>query len=537
MKRTSFRTIFPTCLVTALLLLQTGTFLAGETEAASPSIELRLTVDVSPHNSGTVKVFGATAVYEYPQLWNIYSPDVQLEAIPSPGYTFSNWSGALTGEGNPTTLHVDHDQSVTANFTPLSAGAPKLYFPHVLSHVGGFPDIWETEVCLINTTDQTLTGTLTMYQDDGHVSSIKAITLAGHERWSRIVGAGGAFVNPFTIGYMVFESASGNVVGYTKFYIEGRQRTAIPAVKAVNTSDICIPHIASTAEWSTWLSLVNTTATEKTVTINFNDGQTKPVTIAANGHWTRAVSDLFNSLPQPRIQSAVITNASGIIGLELFGASDQMDGILLTDKTASTVYYPHMAGGEWWTGVVAYNPSELASTIIITPYSAQGTPLPPANLSIAGGKKYIGAVTALGLPAETAWFRIDATRPLSGFELFGTVDGKQLAPYAGAGGTGAKAGVFAKIEKNGWTGIAFVNTEDSAASVALTAYDDNGDVVATKLLSVGGHAKVVNPADAIFLPQDTSNASYIAYSSDRYVVGFQLNGSADWTMLDGLPGM
>ena len=28
-------------------------------------------------------------------------------------------------------------------------------------------------------------------------------------------------------------------------------------------------------------------------------------------------------------------------------------------------------------------------------------------------------------------------------------------------GTGAKAGVLPKIEKNGWTGIAFVNTEAS----------------------------------------------------------------------------
>ena len=70
-------------------------------------------------------------------------------------------------------------------------------------------------------------------------------------------------------------------------------------------------------------------------------------------------------------------------------------------------------------------------------------------------------MTELGLPAQTAWFRIDSTRPLTGFEFFRTVDGNQLAAYAGGGGTGTKAGVFAKIEKNGWTGIAFVNTEDS----------------------------------------------------------------------------
>ena len=37
---------------------------------------------------------------------------------------------------------------------------------------------------------------------------------------------------------------------------------------------------------------------------------------------------------------------------------NQMEGILLTDKTASTIYYPHVASDDyWWTGIVAYNPS------------------------------------------------------------------------------------------------------------------------------------------------------------------------------------
>ena len=41
----------------------------------------------------------------------------------------------------------------------------------------------------------------------------------------------------------------------------------------------------------------------------------------------------------------MITNASGVIGLELFGTDGgkQLEGILLTDKTASTLYYPHVA--------------------------------------------------------------------------------------------------------------------------------------------------------------------------------------------------
>ena len=68
------------------------------------------------------------------------------------------------------------------------------------------------------------------------------------------------------------------------------------------------------------------------------------------------------------------------------------------------------------------------------------------------------------------------------------------------------------------------------------AYSDSGTVVATQTLSVGGYAKVVNNPESIFL-QNIGSATYIACSSDRNVVGFQLNGSTDWTMLDRLPGL
>lgn len=79
-------------------------------------------------------------------------------------------------------------------------------------------------------------------------------------------------------------------------------------------------------------------------------------------------------------------------------------------------------------------------------------------------------------------------------------------------------GVFPKTEKNGWTGITFVNTEKGRASVTLRAYDDKGTVVATPTFGVGGHAKLVNMAETIFSPQDISGATYITCSSDKNVV-------------------
>ncbi|MBN2438812.1 MAG: hypothetical protein JXL20_09460, partial [Deltaproteobacteria bacterium] len=364
-------------------------------------------------------------------------------------------------------------------------------------------------------------------------------TLNPHGR--REITISQAFVSHGSIGYLILNSNISTVKGYTKFYQQGQYRAAIPAVSNINTSDLYVSHIASDADWWTGLSLLNTTAATKVLTIAFSNGQNRQITLNANEHRALDIASLFNDQPQPDIQSAVISNAGGIIGLELFGSrgwGTQLEGILLTDKTASTLYYPHVAGGDWWTGIVAYNPSASACTIIIMPYTVDGSPLTPATPPpIAGKGKYIGAVSTLGLPDQTAWFRIDSTSPLSEFELFGTTDGRQLAAYTGNGATGSKSGVFAKIEKSGWTGIAFVNTEANSATVTLTAYNDNGDVMGTQVLPpINGHAKIVNNPEVIFT-QDISAATYITYTSDRNVMGFQLNGSADGTMLDGLPSL
>jgi len=418
----------------------------------------------------------------------------------------------------------------------LAAGsvyAVPLYFPHVATN---FP--WQTEIAIINASDQPVTGSLRAFSDDGQPVEAIPVTLSARGR--RQITVANEFTNHTDIGYIIFDTDSATVQGYTKFSREGYYRVAIPAVREINAWDIYIPHIALDADWWTGVSLVNTTSATKVLTITFNNGQSRQITLTANQHRAFDIAqEFFNNQPQPDIQSAVITNASDVIGLELFGSrgwGTQLEGILLTDKTTSTIYYPHVDNNGWWTGIVAYNPSELRCSITITPYGAQGNPLTPSTRSIAGKGKYIGTVTELGLPAQTAWFKIESTKPLSGLELFGTADGNQLAAYGGEGGTGAKAGVFAKVEKNGWTGIAFVNTEALVASVTLTAYSNNGTAVAIQVLPVGGHAKYVGEVAAIF-SQDISSATYITYSSDRNVVGFQLNGTSDWMMLDGMPAL
>jgi uncharacterized repeat protein (TIGR02543 family) len=63
--------------------------------------------------SGTVTLDPAGGTYDYGTL-------VTLTANPAPAYTFTGWSGDLTGTTNPTTITMDGNKMVTATFTPSS---------------------------------------------------------------------------------------------------------------------------------------------------------------------------------------------------------------------------------------------------------------------------------------------------------------------------------------------------------------------------------------------------------------------------------
>jgi hypothetical protein len=147
----------------------------------------------------------------------------------------------------------------------LAAGpayAVPIYFPHIATSIP-----WQTEIAIINTGNQTVTGILRGFSDQGQIIDAKAVTLPAHGR--RQINVADEFTNHTSIGYIIIDTASTSVQGYTKFYQAGIYRTAIPAVKEVNTSNIYISHIASSADWWTGVSLVNTTSVAKHLTITF----------------------------------------------------------------------------------------------------------------------------------------------------------------------------------------------------------------------------------------------------------------------------
>lgn len=413
----------------------------------------------------------------------------------------------------------------------------KLYFPHIASGAGS----WETEIALINLDPvQTVDGKLFAYSKTGTEISQTPISLAAKGR--QAITMGDAFDAPETIGNLYFEGDQEGWIGYTKFYIDGEYRVAIPAASEINQGDIYISHIASDRLWWTGISLNNTTAQAKTLSIAFDNGQTREVLLGPYANQTFVIADFFDGQTPENVGSAVIKNGDGIVGLEVFGSqagtgNHYLSGILLKDDTATALYYPHVVSSDhWWTGIVAYNPADTGTALTVIPFAEDGTRLTPENtVNLDPHERYVGLIKELGLPSGTAWIKIEAQTPITGFELFGTHDGWQLGGYSGVG-IAKKQGYFAKMEKAGWTGIAFVNAEDQAATVTLTAYSDFGNAIASQTLQLDPYQKVVQYAEALF-DDDIAEASYIGFSSDTQLVGFQLNGSEDGILLDGLPGM
>ncbi len=416
----------------------------------------------------------------------------------------------------------------------LAADGNSIYFPHAMSDA-----TWGSEFCVVNTSaSENLTGAFTGYDESGAVvSSVNGVVLGPNGRKQLTLATD--FANAASIRYVVFDGDRSTGVGYMKFFVDGKYRVATPGVPGseLNSGDIFVSHIASDEYWQTFVSLVNTNSQAVSLAIEFNNGATRQIDLAAGAHRYFSIAELFGGPRQSTITSAVIKNATGVIGVELFLCENLniLSGIVINDDTTDRLYFPHIAAQNGWaTGIVAFNPSDAPAQLTVVSYDAAGAILDTSNVTVASKEKYVGTIAKLGLPLTTEWIDIQSTRQIAGFELFTITN--RMGGYTGVD-ISRTSGVFPKLEKNGGaTGIAFVNLDDQQATVSLKAYNDAGSVIATRSLGVAAKNKIVSVAPKLFA-QDIGNATYIGFDSDREIVGFQLNQTADNMMLDGLPAL
>ncbi len=423
----------------------------------------------------------------------------------------------------------------TAGASTKEATNSYLYFPHIAC-VGN----WQTGIAIINPVEASqLTGTLRAFDNDGTEIDNTTVSLGSGARVEMNIAD--TFKSPASIAYLILEHDSANVCGYAKFWIEGRYRAAVPAVTNIDDQEMIISHIASDSMWWTGIGLLNAASSARELTITFNTGQTKTVSLAAGEHKAFTIKSLFENQALPDIHFATITGGNDVAGLELFSKNDTssneyLSGIALNNNTADTIFYPYATSDSAsWTAIAACNPSGKDITLTITPYTSAGTALTTKTVSLQAGKRFAEAVSNLGLSAKTAWLSIEGTEKITGFALIGSNDEQRLG---GCTTTEAetKKGVFADIKNNGLTTISLVNTGTKAASVTLNAYSDDATIISTTTITVNGHGMIKGHPENIF-SNDISGASYIGYSSAQKLVGMQLTTSSDNTMMDGLPSM
>jgi hypothetical protein len=225
------------------------------------------------------------------------------------------------------------------------------------------------------------------------------------------------------------------------------------------------------------------------------------------------------------------------------------------------IYFPQIASFyPWQTGIVApqryrpqrsrtadFSPRETIIALVNTipggvsikgelqAFSATGgDPMESLSIEIPpGSHKEVMVETSYRNPADIAYI---AFRSDSGF-IAGYTRFKEPGDSVSlAAKSAATEGWFPRMELNGYTGLALVNVSNSNATVTLTAYDENGGMIERQVLVVPAQNRLAALTSQLF-HGDISNARYFAFTSDRKVVAFAVNGSRDGEKVDGLPAL
>ena len=270
--------------------------------------------------------------------------------------------------------------------------------------------------------------------------------------------------------------------------------------------------------------------------MRFDDGTTESIALGPSECRQFFIQDLFGGSYREDIHSAEIENGQGVVAIELFGNGRQLSGVPLNDSLSDLIYYPHIASDEQWeTGLVAYNPEDAPCLLTITTYTETGVFLAEEIVDIAAKGRYFGTASGLGLPKGAAWMKLQAQYPVAGFELFTNRNGDQLAGYTGID-LAKSEGVLPLLEKDGATGVAFVNMEADEGTIVVTAFNNIGFAIDETTLVLNAFEKRVAVIKNLF-EKNISAATFIHYASNKDMVIFQLNGSSDRMMLDALPGL
>ena len=439
----------------------------------------------------------------------------------------------------------------SAASTELSFSEGTIQVPLVLN-----TDKWETSLGLIETGNNSDNIVLTALDNDGNTIATHSLVLEPGQRLLRKMADFFGEVSTIASIRITGHSAVRAWAQYRD--LENTATAACPASAEIETQ-LLVPHLAENNYWNTLTGIVNCgpdsfplifSASGNEITVNDN-------TPAGGGYHGRFINLLDETLLQGG-WGIFDGNNMPLAGAELFYRVDslhQAAALRLSDQTACTFYFPHIAvNGFWWTGISLINPGNEAATITMEAFDTDGHAIPDndsttgiATFSLPGQTRRVDLVENFfdkQLDPKAAWIKVTSDKPLTGLEIFGSRGGFQEDLSAGLEAVSepsvSMTFPWATDGENGqWCGLALLNPDETnpAEDITITLLTEDGTTVGLAALYLEPLQKHVVLIRDLFGGTVPPGGAYLKVQSDLPLVGFELTGDDDHQWLMGLNGI
>ena len=318
------------------------------------------------------------------------------------------------------------------------------------------------------------------------------------------------------------------------------------------SAELFFPHFARTDGWQTIFGLINVgDQTEEILRYSYDhDGKLVASDTIQLASGQREEDDTsYIGILKSNTRSMSASTVSGrdcLIGyIKFLNPSSGSDGralVPLATERDTELVVPHIAsGGYWWTGIAVMNTGDDDSTVTFSAYDMEGNQIGVAEHFMKPKQNLVKEASNIfsGLPAgDIASMRVVSQngQPLSGFLLYASTDGLQLAgiPIRSAGLSPVYLSHLAVFE-SWWTGIGLMNVSDVPAAIILSLFNGDGDFLSAHTHNLNPNQRLASTIKGLFGTDISESARYLKIESDagQPVSGIYLIGSSDGFRLMG----
>ena len=204
--------------------------------------------------------------------------------------------------------------------------------------------------------------------------------------------------------------------------------------------------------------------------------------------------------------------------------SQVMDGADVSDKTSTTLVFPHVErhGEEFNTVISLCNPGEVAATATYQEFNPAGQKVFSEVIVVPARGSFIGGTT--GFDRASGFVKVISDVPLAGVEVFGN-DRELAALKAVPPGTSHTLFYPHFVINRGYdTLFSLSNPTDVLGQVFILAFREDGDLLVQTTKDMGPNSQVVASINSLFgiEPDDLVQVGFIKIQSNivKELVGF-----------------